>query len=217
MNTVRPATHEAERDLAVRFIAASLSVAITFQRRAPCRLWQYDFRRIFWRMVRLGHRDLRDALELVHAASSIDSAEPFPQATVDLLARVVPGELVSYTEWDIRERPRATMAIEQPVVPTPSDVVEARREYCCSYPISGALRSSETRALKISDFLSLKELHRLDYYDYVLRPFRIEHQMRLWVSAPAGVSRFFSFSRRGAERDFGERDRGLLELLRPFL
>lgn len=168
-------------------------------------------------MVRLGQRDLRNALEFVHAASSIDASEPFAQPTLDLLARVIPGEFVSYSEWDISEAPRLKMAVEHPVVSIPADVAEARREYCCSYPLSVVRHSSEIRALKISDFLSLRELHRLDYYDSVLRPFRIEHQMRLWVSAPARAARFFCFDRLRSQRDFSERDRGLLDLLRPFL
>jgi DNA-binding CsgD family transcriptional regulator len=180
-------------------------------------LWQYDVRRIFGVVLRLSHRDLGDALELVHAASSSDGSEPFPQPAVDLLARVVPGEFVGYYEWDNQARYRPMTAVEFPVVSVPPDVAEARMAYCSSYPLSILLRTSETRALKISDFVSLRDLHRLDYYDSVLRPFRIEHQMRLWLSAPAGISRVFYFSRRSAEGDFGERDRSLLELLRPFL
>jgi DNA-binding CsgD family transcriptional regulator len=167
--------------------------------------------------VRLCQRDVRDALDFVHAASSADSSEPFAEPVVELLGRIVPGEFVDYSEWSTAEGPRVTMAVEHPVVSIPPDVVEARREYCCSYPLSVMRRSSAKRALKVSDFLSLRELHRLDYYDSVLRPFRIEHQMRLWLSAPTGTARFFSFSRLAGQRDFGERERSLLELLRPSL
>ncbi len=168
-------------------------------------------------VTRLSHRDLRNALEFVHAASSGHGSEPFPQPAVDLLARVVPAEYIGYYEWDNQTRYRPITAVELPVVSVPPEVAEARMEYCRSYPPSILLRKSETRPLKISDFVSLQELHRLDYYDSVLRPFRIEHQMRLWLSAPAGISRVFYFSRRSAQGDFGERDRSLLELLRPFL
>jgi DNA-binding CsgD family transcriptional regulator len=163
-------------------------------------------------VVPLAHRDVQDALELVHTASATD-----PQATIDLLARLIPCEFASYSEWDLREGPVATHLVEQPVVPVPPAVVEARRELCSTYPLSVSLRSSETRALKISDFVSLRQLHRTDYYDCVLRPFRIEHQMRLFLAAPLGTSRVLSFSRRRVDRDFSERDRTLLELLRPFL
>jgi DNA-binding CsgD family transcriptional regulator len=168
-------------------------------------------------VVRLAHRDVHDALEVVHAASSVDASEPFAQDTIDPLARLIPCELVGYSEWDISNGPTLRRAVEQPSVLTPPDVLEARRAYCSTFPLSVKRRSSESRALKISDFVSLRELHRSNYYDCVLRPFGIDHQMRLFLSAPLGTSRVFSFSRRPGQRDFGERDRTLLELLRPFL
>jgi DNA-binding CsgD family transcriptional regulator len=163
-------------------------------------------------VVQLAHHDVHDALELVHTASATD-----PQVTIDLLARLIPCEFLGYSEWDLREGPTVTRAVEQPAVVIPPLVAEARRELCSSYPLSIKRRSSETRALKISDFVSLRELHRSDYYDCVLRPFRIEHQMRLFLAAPAGTARVLSFSRRRVDGDFSERDRTLLELLRPFL
>jgi DNA-binding CsgD family transcriptional regulator len=168
-------------------------------------------------MAWFSRQDLRRALEVVYAASSADCSEAFPEAAVELLARLVPGELTGYYEWDLQCRLGPTRAVEVPAVPVPPAVVEAREAYCSTYPLSILRRTSETRALKVSDFLSLSELHRLDYYDSVLRPFRIEHQMRVWLSAPAGTSRVFYFSRRAIDGDFGERDRSLLELLRPFL
>ncbi len=168
-------------------------------------------------MAHPSDRDLRKALEFVHVASSGHGSDPFPQPAVDLLVQVVPAEFIGYYEWDNQARFRPITSVEFPVVPVAAEVAEARMEYCWSYPLSILLRQSETRALKISDFVSLRELHRLDYYDAVLRPFRIEHQMRLWLSAPPGISRVFYFSRQRAQGDFGERDRRLLELLRPFL
>jgi hypothetical protein len=78
-------------------------------------------------------------------------------------------------------------------------------------------RHVEIRVLKVSDLLSPGELHRLDYYNHALRPLGIEHQMRMWLAAPPGIARYFSVSRRRADGDFSNRDRVLLELLRPFL
>ena len=88
--------------------------------------------------------------------------------------------------------------------------------YCTTYPLSNVLLRAEKRPRKISDYLTLEALHRLEYYDYVLRPAGIEHQMRLWLPAPPLGSRVFFFNRQRQERDFSERDRSLLELLRPF-
>jgi DNA-binding CsgD family transcriptional regulator len=76
---------------------------------------------------------------------------------------------------------------------------------------------SAEKSEQFADFVSSRELHRLDYYDHALRPLGIEHQIRLWLAAHRGVARYFYVSRRAADGDFTERDRDVLELLRPFL
>jgi DNA-binding CsgD family transcriptional regulator len=162
----------------------------------------------------LCHGDLKNALEFVHSASSADGPEPFSRSVVGSFADLVPAEVVYY-EWDLRAL--VTPTVEVPVISTPASVAEARRFFCGSYPLSITRLSGATRPHVLSDFVTRRALHRLDYYEYVLRPAGIEHQMRLWLPAPPLRSRVFYFNRTGAERDFGERDRGLLELLRPFL
>jgi DNA-binding CsgD family transcriptional regulator len=167
--------------------------------------------------MRLSRRDLERALEFVQLASSADGPEPFPRPVVESLAQLVPGQSVAYHEWDLRSREVPTMAVEVPVASTPRHVAEARRHFCRTYPLSILRLNGVARPSAISDFISLRLLHRLDYYDYVLRPSGVEHQMRLWLPASPTVSRVFCFNRRSTDHDFGEREHGLLELLRPFL
>jgi DNA-binding CsgD family transcriptional regulator len=159
---------------------------------------------------------MRDALALVDAAYSADGPEPFADGVVEALARLVPGEVVGYDEFDLVGF-RPIIANATPVLDEPREVLEGKRRFCGEYPLCGTKWRSETRALKISDFVSSRELHRLHYYNHALQPLGIEHQMRFWLSAPPGVGRFFNISRRQADGDFTERDRALLELLRPFL
>jgi DNA-binding CsgD family transcriptional regulator len=161
-------------------------------------------------------RELRDALALVDVAYSADSAEPFAERVVEALARLVPGEVVGYNERELVSH-RLLTARETPFVDPPREVAEAVSRFCGEYPLSMLKRRSDTRALKISDFVSPRELHKLDYYNHALRPLGIEHQMRVWLSAPPGIARYFYVGRRQADGDFTERDRDLLELLRPFL
>jgi DNA-binding CsgD family transcriptional regulator len=169
------------------------------------------------RVVKLAQADVHNALELVHEASSLDSTDPFPKETVGLFARLIPCEFTSYGEWHVHNRAQTRPAIEDPVVEMPRSVVKARGALCGTYPLGIVRRSTERRALKISDFASLRQLHRTEYYDCVLRPFRIEHQMRLYLSSPKGIARVFTFSRRREDGDFAERERTLLDLLRPSL
>lgn len=89
----------------------------------------------------------------------------------------------------------------------------------CSYPDrTGDLRS----VTKISDFYSARQWHSTGMYHDILHPAGIEHQLTLCL--PAGPGRVARHGRtvrlfysRGPGRDFSERDRALLALLRPHL
>jgi DNA-binding CsgD family transcriptional regulator len=168
-------------------------------------------------MVRLAIRDVRDALEFVHTAASTDSSDPFPWEALAVLGRAIPGEFATYSEWDTIGAPHATHVVGEPVVPISVDIAEARRDLCCSYPLSVVSRSSEQRALRLSDFVSPRELRSTEYYDRVLQPLGIDYELRLFLTSPRGTSRVFAFTRTRSQGDFSERDRALLELMRPFL
>ena len=86
-----------------------------------------------------------------------------------------------------------------------------------SYPErSGDLRS----VTKVSDFYSVRQWHNAAMYRDYARPQGIEHVLMLCLpaapgSAPGWMVRLEFF--RGSGRDFSERDRMLLALLRPHL
>lgn len=167
-------------------------------------------------MVRLAIRDVRDALAFVHTAASTNSSDPFPSEALAVLARAISGEFVTYSEWDTTGAPHATKVVAVPVVPISVDIAEARRDLCCSYPLSVVGRSSEQRALRLSDFVSLRELRSTEYYDRVLKPLGIDYELRLFLKSPRGTSRVFAFTRTHSQGDFKQRDVAVLELLRPF-
>jgi len=168
-------------------------------------------------VVRLSRCDLEDALSFVHAASAAQGTEPFPRPVVESLARLVPGAAVGYTEWSLEAHVVPMVAVETPSIPTPPDVAEARAGLCTTYPLSMMRLHGARHACRLSDFASRPALRRLEYYHCVLRPFGIEHQMRLFLPAPPGFARFFSFNRRCLDGDFTDRDRNVLDILRPFL
>jgi DNA-binding CsgD family transcriptional regulator len=67
----------------------------------------------------------------------------------------------------------------------------------------------------ISDFLTVKEFRRLSLYEMVCEPLGTADSLRLYLPAPAGVSRFFFFD--SSTRGFPIRARELLIVLRPHL
>ena len=161
-------------------------------------------------------RDVRNAQEIIAIAEKAKAPAQFAEAIVETLTRFIPGEVVGYNERELSSR-QLRVAAETPSVVGSREIAAAVSEFCREYPLSMQRNYAETRAVKISDFLSQRRLHRLNYYNYALRPLAIEHQIRLWLTGPRGVARYFYISRGKEAGDFSERDRDLLELVRPFL
>jgi DNA-binding CsgD family transcriptional regulator len=167
-------------------------------------------------VARFTGNDMTQALALIQVASSMDVGSPFDPVVLGLLARLVPGDVVAYTEREVSSR-RLLVEVEASHWRRPGDVALATATFCCEHPLSIQRHSGDDRALRISDVASTTELHHLDYYQHALRPLGLEHQMRLWLTAPPGVARYFCISRTYASGDFTERERELLQLLRPAL
>lgn len=100
--------------------------------------------------------------------------------------------------------------VGEPVSPV---IEEAYRRLGSQDPLSDKRRARETRVLRLSDFFTRRELHRVEYYTQVWRPLGIEDSLRLWLPAPPGRVRALYFERSGA--DYTDRERSLLSLLRP--
>jgi DNA-binding CsgD family transcriptional regulator len=164
----------------------------------------------------LSSQDVRDAQALIHVAYSTSGLAQFADQTVRELSRLVPGEVVGYNERELDSH-RVLVSIELPSIGRQPQIANAVTRFCGDYPLSMQRHHAESRALKLSDFVTADALHRLEYYNYALRPIRIEHQLRLWLSAPPGIARYFYISRRCRDNDFVERDRDMLQLVRPFL
>ena len=79
-------------------------------------------------------------------------------------------------------------------------------------PTAPARRLRRPQALGLPD---RAELHRTPFYDVVLRPYGVEHELELDIPSPPSHWKTFFFDR--AERAFSERDRLVLDLLQPHL
>jgi DNA-binding CsgD family transcriptional regulator len=99
---------------------------------------------------------------------------------------------------------------EEPETPTYWDV---RHEHpvCNHHEVTG-----DFRAVKLSDFLTRSEFHRTRIFGEYFRPLSVEHMMTVGLDAPLTHTKVFLFSRSGG-RDFNERDRAILNYLRPHL
>src|ERR1019366_8443179 len=94
--------------------------------------------------------------------------------------------------------------------------VEALARYGSQNPlVAHAIREPHFPALKVSDFVSRREFRRTDVYDCLFRPSGLEYPMACGLPGPQALVVGISINR--CSREFSERDRALLDLLRPHL
>jgi len=166
--------------------------------------------------VTLSERDLLALLGIVRDHRGEDPGDGLPLSLLRHLMAQVPCDSVSLCGVDSRQQ---VIWFGQEI---PADDGGGGEEAfwahywdClpCSYPDqTGDLRS----VTQNSDFYSARRWHATGMYNDYLRPSGFDHELMLCLpGGPGRTVRLMFF--RGPGRDFGERDRALLALLRPHL
>jgi DNA-binding CsgD family transcriptional regulator len=167
-------------------------------------------------MTRLSERDLKLAFELVYDAGSLTGDGPFPVEFLRRLTKLIPADaIVGYHEAIIGRPCRVVEFVEIPAEGIPPEIQELGGQFGFQDPIRHCEGTREARVLKLSDFLSRRSRRKLEFYWYVWKPLGIDDSLRVWLPAPAGRARVVYLER--GKRDFTERDRSILQLLRPSL
>jgi DNA-binding CsgD family transcriptional regulator len=165
-------------------------------------------------MEALRERDVRAALELVYDATSMDGPDPFPPEFLGGLSSLIPVDVLIGFHEAVIGRPCRVVESVEVGNSLPPHIQDAGRRYFEQDPIKHGVGRRECRALKLTDFYTPRRLRALEFYRYVWQPMRIEDSLRVWLPAPAGRARMLYLER---SSPFTERDRSLLELLRPSL
>jgi DNA-binding CsgD family transcriptional regulator len=166
-------------------------------------------------VTRLRTSDLEAVLSFLGEASSVEGPDPFPREVLQSLRRLVPSDEMYYNELDrVRqsvlwsgEVPGET---EEPEAPTYWDIRD-EHPVCHHHEVTG-----DFRAVKLSDFLTRSELRRTRIYWEYFHPWCVEYMLSVGLDAPLTHTKVFLFNRAGG-RDFSERDRAVLDFLRPHL
>ena len=138
---------------------------------------------------------------------------------------MIPADRAGYFEYGnggISDGAANTFFVDDPAESDPFDcgTSDAVLATVASWPLRDDpcdLRDLPGTPLKVSDFLTRSRLRRNPWYCEVMRPSGVEHELKVWLSAPTGVVRGFFLVRGPRDRDFEERDRSLLKLLQPHL
>jgi DNA-binding CsgD family transcriptional regulator len=167
----------------------------------------------------LSARDAERLLRFVAEAESLGGDQPFTPELLVELGCLVEADWVSYCELD-RVRRRIRLEIGRPGEEVIDDVgiddETTWRVVLDEHPVCRQHQKGHFRAMKLSDFLTRRELHRTWVYDNWFRPWGIEHELDVAIPSPLWHTKTFLFDRLGS-RDFTERDRLILDLLQPQL
>jgi DNA-binding CsgD family transcriptional regulator len=166
-------------------------------------------------MEALRRREIAKLVAFVHDAAELESRLPFPPELVERLRELVPGaEIVTYCEVDWKRR-RVPYEADQLAWARDPDVEDAYWELVHQHAVCEYFhRTGDLRPRRMSDLLPPREWRSRELYNVVFRPYQYELEVRIPSSRP-GYTRTFLFH--AQKRDFGARDRLVLELLRPHL
>jgi DNA-binding CsgD family transcriptional regulator len=173
--------------------------------------------------VTVSERDLRTLLGIVTEHRNDLPAAGLPMSLLTELKDQIPCDYLSFFGFD----PAGQTCWFFQTIPEDVDDSPYEQEFWGNYwdfdPFTYYERTGDLRSVtKISDFYSARQFHNTGIYCAYSRPIGIEHHLTTGLPAglldPPGRGRRVELMLfRGPGRDFSERDRALLGLLRPHL
>jgi DNA-binding CsgD family transcriptional regulator len=168
-------------------------------------------------------QNLHKSIEKIYGLHDLDA---FGVSAILIINQLVPSEIPLFHLTNV-----GTGHIQDTYLPdypglTP-EMISVKKSHLTEHPITQHMPEALSGACKISDFTSQKELHRLEgLYQKFLRPLEAEDQMMLflpsnnsgdWQQLSLANTQLVGFALNRSQRSFTERDRLILNLLRPHL
>jgi len=166
-------------------------------------------------MERLNHASLRGVSEFLQENYALCDSAAFTKRMLSGLRKVVPAEFAAYCEMV----PASKISVNtfDPEEPPAQQETEPRwPSVMHEHPVvQHYLQTSDRRACKISDFVTEREFHSRALYTAFYQPMGIQDVMCFEIPSPAPFLLPIGLHR--SRRNFTERERLLLNLVRPHL
>lgn len=171
----------------------------------------------FGGVTRLRQRDLEAILDFLADAAQVEFDQPYPLDFVARLGDLVPCDAITYQEVDPHLQHFYSM-VEYPEETEASEGDEETYWRVAPCPtLDFRERTGRLDAVRTSDLIDRRRYLNLPIYREYFRPAGVEHIIDLGLPAPQGRIRSFVLFRDTGASDFSERDRDVLEALRPHL
>lgn len=167
-------------------------------------------------MLQLGRADSEAVLEFLAEVDELDDQEPYSVGLLDRLRRLIPSTVVVYGEADLRARRYVTLIADDPAGNDDDDDDLYWLVGPC--PIADyRVRTGDLTTIRMSDIVGRARWHEQPVYREYFRPGAIEYIADLGLGTGKDWYRSVVLLRERNESDFSERDRAVLESLRPHL
>jgi DNA-binding CsgD family transcriptional regulator len=163
-------------------------------------------------MELLSARYLRAILGVARELGTVSDVDRFRSSLLTALKRLVSYDIASWNVVSPVSREAQISAVDPADCRQDNDE-EILGHYLHQNPLVAATANGGVH--KFSDFMSLRQLHRLELYDAVYRPLGVEHQIAFVLPAPRASLIGVALNR--TRPDFSERDRSILEAALPMV
>ena len=164
-------------------------------------------------MTELRQADVAGALALVAEMAALDSVEEFPRHVLPRLRTLLRADITSFTHAGTDGAPVWTW---DPDTAVAQELGEQMEVFAQDHPVLRRfVETGDTRATRVTDVIGLRDFQRLEIYDLCFRPLAARYQLAAGIALESPVPSGFGFTRENA--DFTERERTLLDLVRPHL
>jgi DNA-binding CsgD family transcriptional regulator len=178
-------------------------------------------------METLGIKDIQQLNQGIQQLYTIHNLDRFGLDTLKIIDRLVPADLPAFHSTHIPTRQMLGVTLYHSIDFFTPELTAVVEQHYRQHPIVEHMEQTFHGAYKISDFVSQQEFYRLEgLYQQYLGPFGIEDQMTLFLPPDSSISSahlaptnetLVGFALNRSERSFSERDRLILNLLRPHL
>jgi DNA-binding CsgD family transcriptional regulator len=177
-------------------------------------------------MESLEFNDLQKLNQSIQQLYALHNLETFGVDALLIIDRLVPSDIPLFHITNVQ-----TQTVQDTFLPDypglSPEMTNLKIQHLHEHPIAQNMNQALQGACKISDFLSPQEFHQKEgLYQEFMRPLATEDQMMLflpsnnsgdWAQLATANALLVGFAFNRSQRSFTERDRLLLNLLRPHL
>ncbi|MGB3294794.1 MAG: helix-turn-helix transcriptional regulator [Phormidesmis sp.] len=178
-------------------------------------------------MTDLTHRDFSKILKFLENLHELTDLSSLAPRVISSLPQIIGSELTSWSPTIFPTHEVSDSVLSKQIGDLPQSAEQIAKQKFLEHPIvRNYLQTGDGSAHTLKDFISDTELHQLEgIYQSILRPISIEEQMVTVLPIPksekidafSGMAQEIVVALHRPQRNFSERDRLILNLLRPHL